>query len=169
MNRRIKKKIATRVAENLAKYVGKNIIRTKPTKNGDWSYTDGEPIKFLGIDKTGKLHYQYTGKDTKIFGNGEFVLSRDFVDENWILFQEAINPQENNPLNKWIGKKIKRICPTEYGDKSYMCAMSYEYPVTLISASRFHVFIEYNNPNFKGEKKLLNPRMSKTEDWVLAE
>lgn len=169
MNKRIKKKEDKRVINELAKYIGKTIVRVGPTKNNDWSYTDGDPIKVLGIDKNGKLHYQYTGKDARIYGNDEFVLPRDFVDNNWILFQDAINPQENNPLNKWIGKKIKRIRPTEYGDKSYMCKWSFEYPVTLISASRFHVFIEYNDPSFKGEKILLDPRMAKPEDWVLAE
>lgn len=167
MNKRIEKKRAKRRAKHLEKFIGKNIIRTKPVKDGDWSRTYGAPIKFLGIDKNGGIRYQHTGVEASIFKNEEFSLPSSFFDENWILFSDAVKPQKRNPLNKHIGRLIKRTCPVELKPGCYMLSIGYGVPVTLIAASATHIYIQYNDSE-DGRRGLLDSRCAKPEEWELA-
>lgn len=127
------KRATRKVINHLKQYVGHEVIRTKPALR-DWSNTD-EPILLVGFTSDGCIRYRYTrGFLAKIFGNRELVLPIHFTDRNWITYKKA-RKAKGNELNKWKGKKIRRIRPTFCGDGSYM---SGDAP-TLIST--FHTFI----------------------------
>lgn len=148
MKKSLKKTIA-----HLRKFVGHEIIRTKPTTDiGDWSYTD-EPVVFVGFTQDGCIKYIDPKFDDKVR-----ILPLTFTDRNWITLKKALKPK-GNPLNKWRGKKVVRNCPTCYGDYSFLRSDIPDNEQKLISASKYHIILEdkivgkiicdfrYNNPN----------------------
>ncbi len=155
------KKSTRKVINHLRQYVGHEILRTKPT-NGDWSFTDDSPLLLVGFTSDGCIRYRYTGSEARFFGYDEFVLPFYFTDRNWITYKKAFKAK-GNVLNKWRGKKIRRIRPTSTcGDRSFM---SGDAP-TLISASKYHMVIECG---LKGTKCVLRSDYMNPEDWELAE
>lgn len=161
------KKSTRKIISYLSKYIGFEVIRTKPA-GGDWSYTS-EPILLVGFTKDGRIKYRHKGVDAKILGNKVFVLSKNFTDRNWITYKKALQA-EHNQLNQWRGKKIKRIRPTAIcGDHSFMCESYGDKAPTLISASKYHMVIQYNDILLEGHKSVLRSEYINPEDWVLAE
>ena len=159
------KKSTRKVINHLSQYVGHEVLRTKPAC-GDWSYIDREPLVMVGFTADGCIRYRYTGVNAMIFGYDEFVLPLYFTDRNWITYKKALKAK-GNELNKWKGKKITRIRPnSRTGDRSYM---SDEAPITLISASKHHMCIMYNQSWLEGKKYVLGPDWINLEDWELAE
>ena len=143
---------------------------TKATQDkiGDWSNTSN-PIIILGFTEDGCIKYRYSGFDKIVFGNKVYTLPISFTDRNWITYKKACRAKKNE-LNKWRGKKIKRIRPTTTcGDRSYMCELSFEEAPMLVSASKYHMVIQHNNVGLKGKKSILRADYIKPEDWVLAE
>lgn len=159
------KKSIRKVINHLRQYVGHEVLRTKPTR-GDWSYTDDSPLLLVGFTSDGCIRCRHTGFEAQIFGDDEeFVLPLYFTDRNWITYKKALRAK-GNELNKWRGKKIRRIRPTSVcGDRSYM---SGDAP-TLISASKHHMVIMHNDIGLKGKKHVLNSDYINPEDWELAE
>lgn len=158
------KKSTRKIISRLNQYVGREMLRTKPTINGDWSYTT-TPILLLGFTSDGKIRYRHLGIDAEIFGNDEYVLPLSFTDRNWITRKKAIKPKHNE-LNKWRGQRIKRICPTStYGDRSFMGL----YPPTLLSASKSHMLIMLNYPLLEGQECILRSDYMNPNEWVLAD
>lgn len=154
MKKSLKKTIA-----HLRKFVGHEIIRTKPTTDiGDWSYTD-EPVVFVGFTQDGCIKYIDPKFDDKVGG----VLPLTFTDRNWITFKKASRPK-GNPLNKWRGKKVVRNCPTCYGDKSFLRSDVPGDDQILISASKYHIILEDKS---LGEI-ICNSTFSNPNDWELA-
>jgi len=162
------KKSTRKIINNLSKYIGLEIIRTKPTLEGDWSYT-GEHILLVGFTLDGRIRYRVSDEEALWFGNKEFILPLSFTDGNWITYNKALRAKHNE-LNKWRGKKIKRVCSTSTcGDCSYMSTFSQSKAPTLISASKHHIVIMCNQICLEGEKRILGPDFANPEDWVLAE
>ena len=157
------KKSTRKVINHLRQYVGHEVLRTKPAGR-DWSYTDDSPLLLVGFTSDGCIRYRHTGFEARIFGDGEFVLPFCFTDRNWITYKKALKAK-GNELNKWRGKKIRRIRSTSFGDHSFM---SGEAP-TLISASKHHMVIMYNAIGLKGKKCVLSSDYMNPEDWELAE
>lgn len=154
MKKSLKKTIA-----HLRKFVGHEIIRTKPTTDiGDWSYTD-EPVIFVGFTQDGCIKYIDPKFDDKVGG----VLPLTFTDRNWITFKKASKPKGNS-LNKWRGKKVVRNCPTCYGDESFLRSDVPGDEQILISASKYHIILE---DKFLG-KITCNSRYNNPNDWELA-
>lgn len=154
----MKKSTRKVISSHLKQYVGHEIIRTKPAR-GDWSYTDDDPLLLVGFTSDGCMRCRKTGFDALIFGEEEFTLPFCFTDRNWITYKKALRAK-GNELNKWRGKKIRRIRPTTLGDRSYMSGAA---PI-LISASKYHMVIMDNM-----EKYVLRSDYMKPEDWELAE
>lgn len=148
-------KTMKKTINRLSNYIGKEIIRTQPTYKKDWSYTE-EPILLLGFTTDGRIRYKHEEK-TCFFGDREKVLPASFTDMNWITYKKALRSGGNN-LNKWKGKKIIRINPINKGIISFM-----KEPVILISASRYHMVVLYNN-----KPKVLNRKYAEFKDWILA-
>lgn len=158
------KKSTRKVINHLRQYVGHEVLRTKPAC-GDWSYTHDEPLLLVGFTSDGCIRYRHTGIDAQLLGDRELVLPIHFTDRNWITYKKALKAK-GNELNKWRGKKIRRIRPTSTcGDRSFM---SGEAP-TLISASKYHMVIMYNDFGLKGTKSVLRSDYMNPEDWELAE
>ena len=158
------KKSTRKVINHLRQYVGHEVLRTK-TARGDWSYTNGSPLLLVGFTSDGYIRYRHTGFEAQILGDKEFTLPVQFTDRNWITYKKALKAK-GNELNKWRGKKIRRIRPTStIGDHSFM---SGEAP-TLISASKHHMVIMYNDICLKGKKHVLRSDYMNPEDWKLAE
>ncbi len=158
------KKSIRRTIDSLRKYIGYEVIRTHPV-NDDWSYTSDEPILLTGFTPDGRIKYVHTGTDKFIFGSKEYILPISFTDRNWITYKKALNPR-NNTLNKWIGKEIIMTHPEPMtGDCSFTHKES---PVTLISASRYHITIMYNDGLLKGKKSTLDSKFNNPSDWKLA-
>jgi hypothetical protein len=156
------KKSTRKVINHVQQYVGHEVIRTKQTR-GDWSYTDN-PILLLGFTSDGRIRYRHTESDAKIFGNDEFVLPAHYTDRNWITYKKALKAK-GNQLNKWKGKKIRRIRPTPTcGDQSYM----HDTPI-LVSASKYHMVVMENSVGLEGKKVVLNSSFMNSDDWELAE
>ncbi len=158
------KKALRKTINYLNQYIGHEILRTKPT-HGDWSYTSGDdPLLLLGFTSNGCIRYQHTGFDARILGDEEYILPLHFTDRNWITYKKALRAK-NNKLNKWKGKKIRRICPTPtVGSRSFM-----REPVTLISASKHHMLVMYHDYGLDGQTTLLGADYMNPEDWILAE
>lgn len=162
------KKSTKKVINSLSKYIGHEIIRTKPA-HGDWSYTSRDALLLVGFTSDGCIRYRHTGIEANLLGNEEYVLPFYFTDRNWITYKKALKAKSNE-LNKWRGKKIKRIRPTAtIGDRSYMCEFGFEEPVTLVSASKYHMVIMHNDFLLKGKTSVLRSDFINPEDWVLAE
>lgn len=157
------KKSTKKTINYLKRFIGHEIIRTKPAGK-DWSYTGDDPILLVGFTSDGLIRYQYTGFDLENLGSKERVLPIHFTDSNWITYKKALRA-ENNKLNQWKGKKIRRICITCRGIDDYI---SGEAP-TLISASKHHMVIMHNDFKRKGKKRVLGPDFVKFENWELAE
>ena len=153
MKKSLKKTIA-----HLRKFVGHEIIRTKPTTDiGDWSYTD-EPVIFVGFTQDGCIKYI----DPRL-GDKVRIFPLTFTDRNWITLKKALKPK-GNPLNKWRGKKVVRNCPTCYGDYSFLRSDIPDNEQKLISASKYHIILE---DKFLG-KITYNSRYNNPNDWELA-
>ena len=153
------KKSLKKTINHLRKFVGHEIIRTKPTTNVvDWSYTD-EPVIFVGLTQNGCIKYIDPKFDDKVGG----VLPLTFTDRNWITFKKASKPK-GNPLNKWRGKKVVRNCPTCYGDYSFLRSDIPDNEQKLISASKYHIILE---DKFLG-KIICDSRYNNPNDWELA-
>ena len=151
------KKSTRKVINHLRQYVGHKVIRTRPAC-GDWSYMGDSPLVLVGFTPDGRI------KCCQILGKQERILPIYFTDRNWITYKKALRAK-GNKLNKWKGKRIRRIRPTViFGDRSYMS----EAP-TLISASKHHLVIICNDIDFKGEKRVLSADYANPEDWELVE
>ena len=162
------KKSTRKIVSRLSSYVGIEVIRTKPTVTGDWSKTD-TPILLLGFTSDGRIRYRHLGFERNIFGDVEYTLPISFTDRNWITYKKAMKPK-NNPLNKWRGKKIKRVRPTATcGDCSFMCRNIWDAAPTLVSASKYHMVISRNDSIWKGRQTVLRSDYMDPKDWVLAE
>lgn len=163
------KKSTRKIISRLKQYVGHEMLRTKPTINGDSSYTD-TPILLLGFTSDGKIRYQHLGINAKIFDNDEHFLPLSFTDWNWITRKKAIKPKHNE-LNKWRGQRIKRICPTSRtGDHSYMtCRSPFEKFPTLLSASKSHMLIMLNDSLLGNNERILRRDFVNPNEWVLAD
>lgn len=154
----MQKKSTRKVVNHLRQYVGHEIVRTKPVC-WDWSYTNN-PLLLVGFTSDGCIRCRHTGIAAGTFGNEEFVLPLHFTDCNWITYKKALKAK-GNVLNKWRGKKIRRIRPTSTcNDHSFM---SGDAPA-LISASKHHMVIMCNDI-----KCFLNSSYMNPEDWELAE
>lgn len=153
-------KTMKKTINRLSNYIGKEIIRIQPTYEKDWDYEDWsyteEPILLLGFTTDGRIRYKHT-KEIWLYGDREKVLPASFTDMNWITYKKALRSGGNN-LNKWKGKKIIRINPTVKGSMSFM-----KEPVVLISASRYHMVVLYDN-----KPMVLNREYAEFKDWILA-
>lgn len=158
------KKSTRKVINHLRQYVGHEVLRTKPAC-GDWDYTDGSPLLLVGFTSDGCIRYRSTGFEAQIFRNKEFVLPFLYTDRNWITYKKALRAK-GNELNKWRGKKIRRIRPTStIGDSTFMSGKA----PTLISASKHHIVIMHNDIGLEGTKSVLKSDFVNPEDWELAE
>lgn len=155
------KKSIKKTVNYLKQYIGHEILRTKPSY-GDWSYTS-DSILLLGFTPDGCIRCLHTGIEAKIFKGKEDVLPIEFTDRNWITHKSA-KKSKNNELNKWKGKRIRRVRPAGY-DRSFMR----EEPPTLITASKHHIVIRYEDWILKGRMKILDSRYNKLEDWEVVE
>lgn len=146
----------------LKRYMGKEIIRTKPVLHpalrpavkgyvGAWP-TLRSPCK--GSDdlaiftklKTGD--YSYTDDPIILTGftedgrikfqrpdeTTENTLNIEFTDRSWISFNKSLKHKNNLPLSQWKGKKIVRTVPTILGVTDFM-----NYPLTLKAVSKHHI------------------------------
>lgn len=151
------KKSIRKIVNRLRPLVGHEIIRIKPTCDGDFSYTDKKLI-LLGFTPKGELIIQNEkNKGSKYY---ERTLPLEFTDWFWISYKRALK-SGSSPLNKWCGKKIKRTTPVfmPWGEmKIYMDRN------VLIHASKHHVILS----GWLGER-ILNCCFAKPEDWALDE
>ena len=156
------KKSTRKVINHLRQYVGHEVLRTKPAC-GDWSYTDDSPLLLVGFTSDGCIRYRHTGMKARILGDEEFVLPFHFTDRNWVTYKKALKAKSNE-LNKWRGKKIRRIRPTSTTG-AFMSGID----PTLVSASKHHMVIMYNVYWLKGTKIVLSSDYMNPADWELAE
>lgn len=153
MKKSLKKTIA-----HLRKFVGHEIIRTKPTTDiGDWSYTD-EPVIFVGFTQDRCIKYIDPCLSDKVR-----IFPLNFTDRNWITLKKALKPKRN-PLNKWRGKYVVRTSPTCRGDRSFLRSGIPGDKQILISASKHHIILA---DKFLG-KIICNSTFSNPNDWELA-
>ena len=124
----------------------------------NWDFIN-DPLLLIGFTSDGCIRCRWTGYQKQTFGDKEFVLPLGYTDCNWITYKEALKAK-GNELNKWRGKKIRRIRPTSRGDRSWMTG---EAP-TLISASEYHMVIRVGIQEVVLGLEFVNP-----EDWDLAE
>jgi len=164
------KKSTRKTVERLKMYIGQDIVRTRPTqKIGDCSYTD-EALTLIGFTPSGEMIVKNPEGSfgARVFGTKPEILPIYFTDTAWITYKKATKAKGNS-LNKWKGKRIRRICPTAHvGDRSYMCDFGEKAP-TLISASKYHIFIEHNNIGIEGKRSLLRFEFANPNEWELAE
>lgn len=169
------KKSTKKTINYLKRYIGHEIIRTKPTSMGEWSYTL-HPIFLLGFTNEGCMICRNSEGE-------EIILSFAYINRNWISYKKALRAK-NNKLNIWRGKRIKRIRPVYNKvkrksaldrsfrgivDKSFMCRFEHQKPPILVSASKHHIVLKLQNVGLEGEIVIVDDRYAKFEDWILAE
>lgn len=155
------KKSIRKTCRYLSRYIGQEIIRIVPARYEDGStdlYYVKYPVLLIGFTPKGEMKIRYTGIMAKVYGNEEYILPLSFIDRNWVTYKKACKAK-NNELNKWKGKKIKRVRPVGRVDRTYM-----DEHVTLISTSKHHMVVMV-----QGKKVLLDSRWIKPEDWILVE
>lgn len=153
-----------KVIQSMRPYIGQQIIRIAPAiyPSGvgvkDYSY-GSEPVILRGFSSKGEARITRSDKQNRHAHN----CSISFTDRNWILYSD-ISCTGKSRLNKWRGRRIKRIRATKLGDRSFMS----EEGVELIWATPYHVNISWN---FMGEPRecLLNSLYAAPEDWVPVE
>lgn len=141
--------------ETLERYIGKDIIRTVPASHAVNISLDDSPVTLIDINKNGRMIVAYSKNSEKaaIYGTSRECLPIELSDGNWTLYENALKAEEN-PLNKWIGKKIRRTAPTKVLENTLF--MKGEIPV-LLSASKNHMLVKFKNlMNFE-ETRLLGP------------
>jgi len=161
--------VLNEILTKMSKMIGYAIIRTAPTCSvEDYSHSDS-PILLLGFTERGAIRYQFLGANRRILDGCVHTLPLDFTDENWILYEEAFIEDSTNPLNKFKGEKIHRICPitvetiedceSEYDyDRSYM-----DNAVELVVASKHHMIVRDED----GKLNIMHLQFSKPEEWAL--
>ena len=149
----MKKSIKKTICSYLIRFVGHEIVRTKPTANGDWSYT-ADPQILLGFNGKGQMILW----DSIL---GEHTVGEQFVDRNWKTKKAAICSKDNS-LNQWKGRNIIRTCSVQYPHVATTAYM--EESVELLSTSKYHMLIKD-----KHEVRLLNSLWNVPEEWILAE
>lgn len=152
------KRSTKKVVKYLRRYIGCEIIRTKPAQ-GDRIFMT-ERIKLVGFTPDGRIKYCYAGWKERIYGDKEFDLPLQFTDRNWTTYKKALRAKGNG-LNKWQGKRIKRISSTPIINSSFH--MYGENP-TLISASKHHMLVMCED----GYYELLDESFCNLKDWELA-
>ena len=87
--------------------VGKLAIRTERTKSGDGSYTT-EPLNILKV--TGKhIIYNHIGtREEFMFGDKIHILHGEWLDDNWIDYNELIKGCKESKIVNKLKKKIKK-------------------------------------------------------------
>lgn len=154
---------------NLKSYIGKKMIRFQPAhlnQNGkDYAHMNGAPLLFSGFTEDGKIKYRFTGMECRLFGDQENILPFHFNDDGWLTFEEATTPDENNPLNKWIGQTIMRISTTSETDRYYVCNDDY----ILGAASKYHLYVKYADPCMHDEYIFLDDTYTDPTQWVSKE
>ncbi len=177
MKRSIKKTV-----QYLRRFIGKEIIRTKPARfhfkdpkglvkkmdlflacldgfrstTEDFCYTDEFQI-LIGFTPDGRMIIRSSR------GGSEHTLPIEFTDRNWIPMGRALRARHNT-LNEYRGRMIKRIKPifyTNYVNRSFM-----DEPVQLISASPYHVIV-FETFYCNGSTLILGPQHANPEDWVV--
>ena len=148
------------VVRDLRKYIGCVMIRTGPTSDGEWSFTD-QPIKIIGFTPDGRIKYRNLCWYKELMGGQLSFLPISFTDRNWCTYEEAFKT-ENDNFKRYIGRKIIRVRPTARGDTSFM-----NYPATVISAYKHHMVVKYSVVSER--PIILGEEFMKPEDWQLAE
>ena len=164
MNRSIKKIINKR----LRKLVGHEIIRIGPTEPSyDSAYTE-QPVILEGFTKSGKMIVKYPRRLNCLFGSSQQILSTEFTDRKWRLYSRVFK-KGNSKLNRWSGKKIRRINPVCFLS-GYKCTMFINEPVALISASKSYLVIKVENEFLQlSQIRILRWEYANPRDWELAE
>lgn len=166
------KKSTKKMVNRLSRYIGQAIIRTGPNRvTGDRSYLD-DPIILKGFTNNGEIIYSYLPNSARgmSFGTNDRVLGLSYTDDQWKLLSKIFKPKGND-FNRYLGQKICRVRPAIYtyiGTEDYSYTDKYE-AVKLISATKYHLVIEYTDPILQGKKSILAFEFAKPEDWVLAE
>ena len=154
------KKSLKKTVNYLTKYIGKEIVRTKPavyfTGVKDLSYMNRR-IELVGFTAKGTILYKDLG-----LGDHISEMPIEFTDRNYITYKKAVR-NGKHPLRKWVGKEITRIRPTATcGDRSYMGES-----VKLVSCSKHHMVINWKEGSFSFTS-LLGEEFMAPDDWKLA-
>ena len=160
-----------------SQFVGMEIIRTMPAlvntvledysivTRYDWLFTE-EPVLLSRITYGGEILYKRINHELVKIRDQEFVMPCYLIDENWCTVDEALKMDENNPFNDWVGKRIKRICPTpKRGCETFMCNDPSELPPKLLRVGKNHMLVL---PAY-GKAIILGPDFISQDEWILAE
>lgn len=80
-----------KIINHLSKYIGLEVIRTKPTQDkiGDWSMTSA-PIIILGFTEDGCIKYRYSG------------FNKLYLEIRSILYQSALQTETGSLIRKLV-------------------------------------------------------------------
>lgn len=161
-----------------SQFIGKEIVRITPVlvditseDNGsivtryDWLFTE-EPVVLSRITYGGEIRYKRINHESIKMRNQEFVMPEYLMDENWCTVEDALKMDVDNPFNEWVGKRIKRICPTpKRGCETFMCDTESEFPPKLLRVGKNHMLVL---PAY-GKSIILGPDFINQDEWILAE
>ena len=136
---------------------GVEYIRTGPTRDGDYSYTN-MIVVFRDYCVNGELIVDIPASDFNIEIKN-YRLPKSFNDGKWTSSWSIKNGLKTS-LDKYKGKHIKRRKPTEYDDESIV-----NYAVELVSATKYHVVIKNN----LGKESILDSRYTNPNDWEVVD
>lgn len=187
------KKAAKKAMKRLERYIGHDIIRVLPvTRTRCYrnecnnlikkamevecnSVYTSVPLTLMGFTADGKMqvHFPSYTIEGKLLGTQPFELPSCCIDTLWIPYKKALTAK-GNPLNKWKGKKIRRIKPIKSMADSD--APFEPWIGTLVSASKHHVIleggdtVEYKGSYYIDENfKVLDYEYTNPSEWELVE
>ena len=98
--------------EFMKQFIGKDIIRVKPTKVGGKNFLE-YPVNLKGIED-GRLIVKasYGTKSEEDLQNDEYKLVPNYTDKNWVLYKDVLKT-ENQYLSK-IGKILVNDLKEKY-------------------------------------------------------
>lgn len=81
---------------NVKQLIGQNAIRTKPTINGDHSYSN-EPLLILNVTENHIIYIHLENSWwAKSFSNEPRILDLKWMDDNWINYDKLIEKSKSN-------------------------------------------------------------------------
>lgn len=74
--------------------IGKKALRTKPTIQGDYSFTSRNPVVILACTES-HIVIEHTGGDKEMMlshkGDAKSVLNCAYIDDNWTSYDDLMN------------------------------------------------------------------------------
>lgn len=143
----------------MRKYVGKAVIRTAPTSNGDFCFM--EKIVFLDYISSRELSISWGN-----YGQRTFKLVSPYLDENWTPLEEILkypHPEYGALEGKYVKRVVEDGMDPSYTRREFDSGKKY----ILLTATKSHLFIDCVDEKEQHTPFILHTSRKVACGWVL--